>query len=442
LPLVKEVFMIIPESTEILSKYIRIDTTNPPGNEAKAAQFFAEIFDKEKIPYQTYESYPKRVSLKAKLTGSGQKGPIILLNHMDVVFANSHEYTFDPFGGKIIDGYICGRGALDMKSIGVMQLMAILAMRREEVSLNRDLVFLAVADEETGGSLGMKYLMENYPDDFNAALVLNEGGQGFSNMLPDKMVMLFATAEKGPCWLKLSCQGPSGHGSTPHSQNALVKMTQALNRLLSADLPVIITPIVEEYFKKLSSEWSFLQPFKKDGQHKTLARVLKKSGMLEVPQINAMVRNTISLNILKAGNKINVIPDYAEAELDIRLLPGQDINVFVDFVREKLADSNIKIEKILTSEGNVSDTNSEDFIIIRDVLNEHFQNSLLLFHLMSGLTDSRFFREKGITAYGFSPFSIPIEHLNMIHGADEKISIDNMVKGTAVYIEMVRKLCT
>ncbi len=219
-----------PEAVEILSKYLQIDTTNPPGNEVQAARFFAEIFDKEKIPYQTYESKPGRVSIKAKLTGSGKKGPIILLNHMDVVYANSNEYTFDPFGGNIIDGYICGRGALDMKGIGVMQLMAILAMRRESVSLNRDLVFLAAADEETGGSLGMKYLMENYPDDFKAALVLNEGGHGLSNMVPDKTVMLFATGEKGPCWLKLTCKGPSGHGSTPHAQNALVKMTRGLGQ--------------------------------------------------------------------------------------------------------------------------------------------------------------------------------------------------------------------
>jgi len=422
------------EAVEILSKYIRIDTTNPPGNEAKAARFFAEIFEKEKIPYQTYESKPGRVSIKANLTGSGQKGPIILLNHMDVVFANSNEYAFDPFGGDIKDGYICGRGALDMKSIGVMQLMAILAMKREAVSLNRDLIFLAVADEETGGSLGMRYLMENYPDDFNAVLVLNEGGQGFSNMLPDKTAMLFATGEKGPCWLKLTCKGPSGHGSTPHAQNALVKMTKALDKLLSVELPVIITPIVGEYFKKLSSEWSFLGPFKKDGKPKTLARLLKKSGLLAVPQLNAMVRNTISLNILNAGNKINVIPDYAEAQLDIRLLPGQDINEFVDFVKEKLADNDIKIEILLASEGNVSDTNNDDFFIIQDVVNEHFKNSLMPSYLMSGITDSRFFREKGITAYGFFPVSIPIEHLNMIHGVDEMISVDNTLKGTAVIL--------
>jgi acetylornithine deacetylase/succinyl-diaminopimelate desuccinylase-like protein len=359
-----------------------------------------------------------------------------------VVYANSNEYSFDPFGGNIINGYICGRGALDMKSIGVMQLIAMLSMKREGVPLNRDLIFLAVADEETGGSLGMKYLMENYPDDFNAELVLNEGGHGLSNMLPDKTVMLFATAEKGPCWLKLTCKGPSGHGSTPHSKNALVKMTKALNRLLSAELPVMITPIVDEYFKSLSSEWSFLRPFKKDGQPKTLTRVLKKNGMLEVPQINAMLRNTISLNWLKAGDKINVIPDYAEAQLDIRLLPSQDIDEFVDFVRGTLADNDIKIEKILASGGNGSDTHNDDFIIIQNVLKEHFKNSLMLFSLMAGITDSRFFREKGITAYGFSPIAIPVKHLNMIHGVDEKISIENMVKGTAVYMDMVRKLCT
>ena len=431
-----------PEAVEILSKYLQIDTTNPPGNEVKAARFFAGIFDREKIPYRIYESKPGRGSIKAKLTGSGQKGPIILLNHMDVVFANANEYTFDPFGGEIIDGYICGRGALDMKSIGVMQLMAFLAMKREKLSLNRDLVFLAAADEETGGSLGIKYLLENYPDDFRSALVLNEGGHGLSNMVPDKTAILFSTAEKGPCWLKLTCKGPSGHGSTPHSRNALAKMTQALARLLSSEMPVIITPIVLEYFKKLSSQWSFLDPFKKDGRPKTLIRLLKENGVLEVPQINAMVRNTISLNILNAGNKINVIPDYAEAQLDIRLLPGQDINEFVALVKEKLADTDINIEILLASEGNESGTQNDDFLVIREVFNEHFHNSLMLFYLMSGITDSRFFRQKGITAYGFCPISIPVEHLKMIHGEDEKISIDNMIKGTEVYIDMVRKLCT
>ncbi len=430
------------EAVDILSKYIQIDTTNPPGNEAKAARFFAEIFEKEKIPYRTYESAPGRASIKAKLTGSGKKGPIILLNHMDVVYANAQEYAFDPLGGEIIDGYICGRGALDMKNIGVMQLMAFLAMKRENVSLNRDLVFLAVADEETGGSLGMKYLMENFSDDFTAALVLNEGGQGFSNMIPDKTVMLFATGEKGPCWLKLTCKGPSGHGSIPHTQNALVKMTQALARLLSAELPVFITPIIDEYFQKLAPEWSFLAPFEKDGKPETLARVLKESGMLGIPQINAMVRNTISLNMVHAGSKINVIPDYAEAQLDIRLLPGQDIVEFVDFVKEKLADNDIKIEILLASEGNMSDTHNEDYLIIQDVVNKNFENSLMPSHLMSGITDSRFFREKGITAYGFCPITIPVEHLNMIHGLDEKISIDNLIKGTTVYVDMVRKLCT
>jgi acetylornithine deacetylase/succinyl-diaminopimelate desuccinylase-like protein len=433
---------MIAESVEILSKYLKINTTNPPGNEVKAARFFAEIFEKENIPYRTYESQPGRVSLKATLTGSGQKGPIILLNHMDVVLANTGEYAFDPFGGEIVDGYICGRGALDMKGIGVMQLMAILAMKREAVSLNRDLVFLAVADEETGGSLGMKYLMENYPEDFKAALVLNEGGQGFSNMVPDKTVMLLATGEKGPCWLKLSCKGPSGHGSTPHSRNALVKMTKALNRILSVELPVIITPVVDEYFKKLSSEWSFLDPFKKDGNHKTLARILKESGMIEVPQINAMVRNTISLNLLKGGHKINVIPDYAEAQLDIRLLPGQDTKAFVDFIKEALADNDLEIEVLLASPGNVSDTDNDDFLIIQEVVNEQFKNPLMPSYLMSGITDSRFFREKGITAYGFCPVVVPIEHLSMIHGLDEKISIDNLIKGTTVYLDMVRRLCT
>jgi acetylornithine deacetylase/succinyl-diaminopimelate desuccinylase-like protein len=430
------------EAVTILSKYLQIDTSNPPGNEASAADFFAKIFDREKISCQIYESEPGRMSIRAALPGSGHKDPLILLNHMDVVPADRSAFNFDPFGGEIRDGYVCGRGAIDMKGIGVMQLMAFLAMKRAGSNLNRDLVFLAVADEEEGGMKGAHYLLEKHPDDFKAGLVLNEGAYGISNMLPNKTALLISPAEKGPLWIRISRRGLPGHGSMPHSKNALEKLTAAIHRLLSEEMPVTITPITADYFKKLSSGWPFLDPYMKDGKYETLARVLTQSGMLAIPALNAMVRNTISLNMLKAGVKINIIPDYAEAQLDIRLLPGQKIDDFINFVKEKLGDDEIKIETILASESSSSTTINDDFTILLNTLQTHFPDSLIPLSLLSGLSDSRFFRERGIPVYGFCPLMITVDQLNMIHGNDEKISVDGLIKGCEIYVEIVRSLCT
>jgi len=163
------------EAVELLSSYIRLDTTNPPGNEHIAADFFARKLKGEGIDYRVYESKPGRQSIRAVIKGSGQREPLILLHHMDVIAAKRNEWSFDPFGGEIIDGYICGRGALDTKSLGIMQLLSILDVQHSKAALNRDLVFLATADEESGADCGVEYLLREHPADFPAGLVLNEG---------------------------------------------------------------------------------------------------------------------------------------------------------------------------------------------------------------------------------------------------------------------------
>ncbi len=429
------------ESVKMLSDYIQINTTNPPGNEHKATKFFSEIFDREGIQYKTYESSLNRCSIRAVISGSGEKRPIILLNHIDVVPANKDEFSFDPFGGEIIDGFICGRGALDMKGIGIMQLMAFLSMKRNRIPLKRDLIFLSVADEEEGGKHGMKYLLDNYPDDFNAGLVINEGSYGIADMLNNQQVMLISPSEKGPCWLKLTRKGTPGHGSTPHTDNALEKLNLALSRLLTEELPIIITHTVADYFQRLSEAWEFIAPYAADKKDETLEKILKENGLLAIPQIQAMVKNTISLNMLRAGGKINVIPSHAEALLDIRLLPGQDVDDFVRYVKENLGDDEIIIEKILTARGSESDINNDDFTIIHNTLLKHFSDSLTALYLLSGFSDSRFFRERGIPSYGLCPIFISMEHLKMIHGIDEKISVKNMIMGTEVYTDIVKTLC-
>ena len=429
------------EAVELLSQYLKIDTTNPPGNEALGVDFFAEIFKKEGIDYKTYEASPGRGSIKAEIRGTGEKGAIILLNHIDVVPARINEWSVHPFGGEIKDGFIYGRGALDMKNIGIMELLAFLEVKRQELVPCRDIIFLAVADEETGGSQGVQHLLDQYPDDFQADLVLNEGGFGLNNVLANRPLFMMATAEKGVCQLRLTRTGPPGHGSTPHGDNALEKLVQALNQVLSGDNPFIVTPLIAEYFKQLATEWDFLTSFSEDGKTETLIEALTESGMINVPQMSAMLKNTISLNMINSGNKTNVIPSKAQAELDIRLLPGTEPDTFIREIEIRLADENIKIEPIKKSSASESPMNTEDFATIKEVHLEHYPDALAVPSLLMGASDSRFFRSKGIPCYGICPRLINMEDLNRIHGVDERIAEESMIEGTRVYTDIVKRLC-
>ena len=429
------------EAVELLSRYLKINTTNPPGNENKGVAFFADILEKEGIAYKTYEASPARGSIRAVIPGTGEKGAVILLNHIDVVPARADDWSVDPFSGEIKDGFIYGRGALDMKGQAILELLAFLEVKRKGLTPCRDIIFLAVADEEAGGVNGVKYLLDHHGEEFQADLVINEGGFGLSSVLPDRPLFMIATAEKGVCRVKLTRSGPPGHGSAPHGENALEKLVQGLSRLLAKKNPVIITPLIAEYFKQLSSSWEFLKPYLLDGKEETLIEVLTQNGMLDIPQMAAMLQNTISLNLLHAGDKVNVIPSAAEAELDIRLLPGTDPDAVIAEIKEALVDEDIKVESSRASRASESSMETEDFAIIKRSHLDHFPDAVAVASLLFGASDSRFFREKGVPCYGVCPMLISLEDLSKVHGIDERISEENMIKGTTVFIDMVRQLC-
>jgi len=429
------------DAVALLSQYLQIDTTNPPGNENRGVAFFARIFAKEGIAYRTYEASAGRGSIKAVIPGTGEKGAIILLNHIDVVPAKAEEWSVDPFGGEVKDGFIYGRGAMDMKSLGIMEMLAFLEVKRQGLTPCRDLVFLAVADEEAGGRQGAQYLLDQYPDDFQADLVLNEGGFGLNNVLTSRPLFMIATSEKGVCQIRLTSTGPPGHGSTPHGNNALEKLVQGLSRVLSGDNSIIVTPQIAEYFKRLGTEWDFLKPYLKDGKTATLIDALTGSGMISVPQMSAMLRNTISLNILNSGDKTNVIPSKAQAELDIRLLPGTEPDTFIAEVKKRLADESIRVELLKKSSASKSPMDTDDFATIQNAYLAHYPNALTVASLLFGSSDSRFFRSKGIPCYGVCPMLVNLEEFNRVHGIDERVSVDSMLEGIRVYTDMVKKLC-
>ncbi len=346
-----------------------------------------------------------------------------------------------PLSGAVNDGFIYGRGAIDMKSLGIMELLALLEIKRQGLTPCRDIVLLAVADEETGGALGVHYLLSNYPDEFQADLVLNEGGFGLTDLIPNRPVFMIATAEKGVCQVKLTSNGRPGHGSTPHGDNALEKLVQGLNRVLTENNPHIVTPLTAEYFKQLGTELKFLQPYLEDGKTETLIDVLNQNGMVEVPQVSAMLRNTISLNRMSAGNKINVIPSKAVAEFDIRILPGTEPDEVISKIKKIAADESINVEAVKAARANESLMNTEDFSIIKSVHLEHYPDALAVPSLMFGATDSRFFRNKGIASYGICPTLVSKEEINRVHGIDERISVENMINGTRILTDIIKRLC-
>jgi acetylornithine deacetylase/succinyl-diaminopimelate desuccinylase-like protein len=429
------------DSIDLLCQYIRIDTSNPPGNEHLAAAFFQRIFESEGIAYKTYEKNKGRTSIRAEIKGSGKRKPLLMLHHMDVIAANKAEWTFDPFGGEVIDGYICGRGALDTKGLGIIQLLSLLAMKKSGIKPDCDLVFLATADEESGADCGVEFLLRDHPGDFYAGLVLNEGSNIVSGIIPDKLVAMISPGEKGPCWMRLKRRGEPGHGSTPHDRNPLENLTKAVNRLLGYKLPLIVTPIAAQYFKNMAHALDVLKPYADDDKDETLLRILEETDMAALPQVNAMLRNTISLNSMHSGNRVNVIPSYAEAEIDTRLLPGQNAEEWITLVKSLLADDQIKMEFIMKGEGNASTMDTESYLTIERELQRHYPGCVTAPYLMLGTTDSRFFREKGMLSYGFCPTVVPNDHLKTVHGIDEKIAADSLAKGTEVYSDIVRKLC-
>ena len=307
------------EATELLSAYIRVDTVNPPGNETRACEFYGAILDREGIPYRVYEpaDAPGRGTLVATLPGDGTGGKqLILLNHTDVVPFEREHWTVDPLGGEVSDGYIWGRGTLDMKGMGIMELVTFLLHHRHKLPLRRDLTFIAVADEEAGSVYGAEFLAREHPKVIDCVCVINEGGRGSTRAFGvERPLMQIGVAEKIPFWVRLRTHGRPGHGSVPTADNAADRLVRALQRIQDWERPPQIGPELRGYFDGLHAAGLLDE----EPTSEVIERVAARQ-----PRVGALLRNTISVTTLQSGVKHNVIPAGASATLDCRLLPGAD----------------------------------------------------------------------------------------------------------------------
>jgi len=438
------------EITQLLSELIRIDTTNPPGNETAAAKYLADYLGKDGFECEFYESAPKRGNVITRLKGSGEKPSLLLLSHLDVVAANAEEWSVDPFGGVVKDGFVWGRGALDMKGMVAVEAMVMELLKRNSVKLKGDVVFAATADEEQGGSNGAGYLVRNYPEKIVADYVLNEGG-GLAFPVCGKNVYTVATAEKGLLWFRVKAKGIPGHGSTPDSaDNAIMRMSKVIERLGGYRSEVLFVPTVKQFLNEvgkadvgLGRGFSRLlaNPQLSDAVLGELAEVSKPLA----DEIKPRIKMTVTPTMIHGGVKENVIPSECEAVFDCRVLPGQSTADALLLVKELLRDiglDKLVFEVVQSNEASESPVETPLYGVIREVLGAFEPNCGVTPMLMTGGTDSRFFRRLGSVCYGFQPMRAEAEYDDVVkrmHGVDERISVDNLVFGASVLYEVVKR---
>jgi acetylornithine deacetylase/succinyl-diaminopimelate desuccinylase-like protein len=433
---------ITDQAVRLLSDYLKIDTTNPPGNESKAADFLQEQLIRRGITVTRWDSATGRGNLIARLPGNGKKKPVVLYHHMDVVEADASQWSCGPFSGEIRDGYIWGRGAIDMKGMGIMHLVALDLLQQQVPQRSRDILLVAASDEEKGGDFGAQWLIKHHWPEIEAEYVWDEGGFGLKNFFDERPVFAIAVSEKNDIWLKLVAHGTPGHSGIPRDDNAAETLMNALHKIMQINAKFELTPLTRELFGNIGKLKPFPQSFLlKHIQNPLIFRMLLPT-LKETETISAILRDTISITVLKAGAKENIIPEIAEATLDIRLLPNHDPQMFLHQLKALINDD--RVELVYDGpfkQSNISDSKSEFFNMLCQVLQEEVPQSIATPMLTPGATDSSFFRQKGINAYGLFPAILTPEELDGFHNHNERISIENMALGTRVTYEVLKRMC-
>jgi acetylornithine deacetylase/succinyl-diaminopimelate desuccinylase-like protein len=447
------------EITHLLQEYVRLDTSNPPGDTRQAADFLAAVFQRDGIRVERYESAPGKAiiyaRLKATMTPPAGKA-IVLLHHMDVVPADRSQWKTDPFtptmtaaargdgppaqpdrgaGVPGLNNVLWGRGAFDMKGQAVAQILAFLRLKRENVPLNRDLILLAHPDEEVGGAMGARWMIANHYAELDPEYVIDEGGFGSRDLFaPGKLVYGIAVAEKKIVWLKVRADGVAGHGSQPHDQNPNDRLVRAVARLLDGS-PERAVPRPQETASAVS------RPF----QDENLIDVMRANvgAFANNKFTNAIQRSTIAVTWLRSGvgdpPKINVIPSFAEVGLDCRVVPGTTKDQWIAEVSQRLGDPSLKLELINESDDPiVSPRDTPLYRNIEAAIKARHPDAIVTPMLIPYGTDSNAFRPKGVKSYGIFPAIVSADTIAGMHSDSEHISLDNVREAADVFFDALR----
>lgn len=423
-----------------MQEYLRIDTTNPPGNEMKAVAFYKKILDQEGIENRVFEYTPGRGDLWARIphTTSEGKRPIILLNHMDVVTSDAAHWKVPPFSGEIKDGYLWGRGAQDMKDEGLAQLVTMVMLKREKVALDRDVIFLGVSDEEAEGT-GTDWFIAHQRDLLeNAEFLINEGGE---NLLEHGKVKYVGVdvGEKTTYWLHVVAHGRPGHGSRPNPDSAPNRLVRALDRILAYKTPLRVLPVVDEFLRDMAPQETPERAAEYRAMQKAVADKKFQEEVEKDESLNFLLRDTISLTMMGGSEQTNVIPPEAWANLDVRILPGGDPKAVLEAVRRVVNDPNVTVQPMNDEfrVANYSGTDNRLFAAIREVSGKYFPGTPVVPHITSGYTENQRYRPLGISSYGFNPYTATEDEGNTEHGNDERIRVEEVRRGPRILLDVV-----
>jgi acetylornithine deacetylase/succinyl-diaminopimelate desuccinylase-like protein len=411
------------EAAETLSEYIRIDSSHPAGRTVETAALLADRLAAAGIDPKLYDTdEPGKVNLVARLRADEPLGkPLLISHHMDVVQAIAADWTFDPYSGEIADGYVYGRGALDDKGMGIMELMAVLVLKRLDVALRRDLIMLATCDEEIGSPKGAQWMIDRHFEDLDPAFMLDEGGSGMRDFFPQGDVFAISVGEKRILRVRMVARAEPGHASQPWDQAATHRLVRAAHAILTQPPEDRECPPVAEMIRRLGGEAA-------------------RRAIAEQRASRPLLHDSVALTLMSGGYKINVLPEQAEMSFDCRLLPDTDPRAFVSNLEQVVNDAAIALEiEWPDSPQATAPWDGELFTAIEQACLAHAPGSVVTPSICVGGTDSRFFRERGIPSYGLVPGLFTGEDMKGYHGVDERLSLDNLQLGTKIVLDLVAR---
>jgi acetylornithine deacetylase/succinyl-diaminopimelate desuccinylase-like protein len=435
------------DTQELLQALLRIDTTNPPGNERPAAEYLQSRLEAVGLDATLLESAPGRASLVCRYPGTGEAEPLLLTAHLDVVEANAEAWRQPPFAGAIADGCLWGRGAVDMKNMAAMSAAILRRLARDKVVLGRDVIFAAVADEEAGCDHGSRFLVDDYPDLVRAEYALGEVG-GFSLHLGSTTYYPVQVAEKGFCWIRARVRGTPGHGSMPRADSAVHRLAELITRLGKTRLPAHATATMREFLQVVAARQPALaRPLLRVLSHpRLLARVvamLPDQGFAR--SFAPLLSNTAAPTMVHAGSAANVIPGVAEMLLDGRTLPGQ---TDADLLRElgEVLGPDVELEVVKSMPPVTTEpVSSPLFDIIQRQIHRREADAVVVPYMIPGYTDAKHFTRLGARWYGFSPVKLErdsgMRFAELFHGNDERIPLAGLRWGVEVLHDVVTELC-
>ncbi len=418
------------EVVRILTGFVRVDTSNPPGNETKGAEYLKGILDREGIASEIFEKEPGRGNIVARLKGNGRKRPILLMGHIDVVGVEREKWTVEPFAGLLKDGYIYGRGSSDDKGMASACLEVFLLLHRLKLPLDRDVIFLAEAGEEGTSGVGIDFMVDQHWDKIDCEYALNEGGMIYSVDGKVKYVGV-ATTEKVPRGFRLVARGTSGHGSVPRPDNAITHLAAAVAKAGNWQAPMRLNETTRAFFSRLAkispADDAFLYTHLEDPAN---SEMIQERLRAQYVTYNSMLRTSIVPTIIKGGFRSNVIPGDAEATLDVRAVPDEDISALAASLRKLINDPAVEVIPP-TNPGRPANPPSkletDMFRALEGAQAKLFPGVVTLPMMLTGATDSAQLRAKGVQAYGLGSVAGDRERAS-VHGNDERISIEGLGK--------------